>query len=168
MVTFHQRHYVRDRLQIDCLFNSLFMQTTKKQWKLPITDVSCNPPLTGRFPSLRQVMWKDFPCTGVCMDIDDITCSVVVICFLWTTILSDELCAWWRHQMEIISAFLAIFARNSPVAGEFPAQRPVTRSFDVIFDQHLNKMLSKQSWGWWFETPSSPLWRHSDEYSKWK
>ena len=43
---------------------------------------------------------------------------------------------------------------NSPVAGEFPAQRPVTRSFDVFFDLRLNKRLGKQSWGWWFETPS--------------
>ena len=41
-----------------------------------------------------------------------------------------------------------------------PAQRPVTRSFDVFFDLHPNKRLSKQWWGWWFETPSSPLWRH--------
>ena len=35
-----------------------------------------------------------------------------------------------------------------------PAQRPVTRSFDVFFDQHPNKRLSKQWWGWWFQTPS--------------
>ena len=49
---------------------------------------------------------------------------------------------------------------NSPVPGEFPAQRPVTRSFDVFFDLRLNKRLSKQSWGWWFETLSCPLWRH--------
>ena len=48
---------------------------------------------------------------------------------------------------------------NSPVTGEFPSQRPVTRSFDVFFDLRLNKRLSKQSWGWWFETPSRPLWR---------
>ena len=34
--------------------------------------------------------------------------------------------------------------------GEFPTQRPVTRSFDVIFDLRLNKRLSKQPWGWWF------------------
>ena len=46
--------------------------------------------------------------------------------------------------------------------GEFPTQRPVTRSFDVFFDLHLNKRLSKQSWGWWSETPSRPLWRHCD------
>ena len=44
--------------------------------------------------------------------------------------------------------------------GEFPAQKPVTRIFDVFFDLRLNKRLSKQSWGWWFETLSRPLWRH--------
>ena len=63
--------------------------------------------------------------------------------------------------MEKISVLLAICAGNSPVTGEFPAQRPVTRSFDVFFDLRLNKRLSKQSWGWWSETLSSPLWRHS-------
>ena len=68
--------------------------------------------------------------------------------------------SWWRHQMETFSALLAISARNSPVTGEFPAQRPVTRSFDVFLDLRLNKRLSKQSWGWWFETLSRPLWRH--------
>ena len=41
-----------------------------------------------------------------------------------------------------------------------PAQRPVKRSFGVFFDLRLNKRLSKQSWGWWFETLSRPLWRH--------
>ena len=49
---------------------------------------------------------------------------------------------------------------DSPVTSEFPSQRPVTRSFDVFFDLCLNKRLSKQSWGWWFETPSCSLWRH--------
>ena len=47
--------------------------------------------------------------------------------------------------------------------GEFPTQRPVTRSFDVFFDLRLNKRLNKQSWGWWFETPSWSLWRHCNE-----
>ena len=67
---------------------------------------------------------------------------------------------WWRHQMETFSALLAICAGNSPVSGEFPAQRPVTRSFVVFFDLRLNKRLSKQSWGWWFETLAHPFWRH--------
>ena len=70
---------------------------------------------------------------------------------------------WWRHQMETFSALLAIFAGNSPVPGEFPTQRPDTRSFDVFFDLSLNKRLSKQSWSWWFHTPSCPLWRHSND-----
>ena len=69
-------------------------------------------------------------------------------------------CSWWRHQMETFFTSLAICAGNSPVPGEFPAQRPVTWSFDVFFDLRLNKRLSKQSWGWWFETLSRPLWRH--------
>ena len=57
---------------------------------------------------------------------------------------------WWRHQMETFFALLAICAGNSPVTGEFPAQRPATQSFDVFFDLCLNKRLSKQWWGWWF------------------
>ena len=72
---------------------------------------------------------------------------------------------WWRHQMEILSALLALCAGNSPVTGEFPAQRPVTRSFDVFFDLRL-KGLSKQSGGWWFETISRPLWRHCSNSSR--
>ena len=50
--------------------------------------------------------------------------------------------------------------------GEFPTQRPVTRSFDVFFDLRLNKRLSKQPWGWWFETPSWSLWRQC--YGLWR
>ena len=46
--------------------------------------------------------------------------------------------------METFSALLAICAGNSPVPGEFLAQRPVTRSFDVYFDLSPNKRLSKQ------------------------
>ena len=41
-----------------------------------------------------------------------------------------------------------------------PHKRPVTRSFDVFFDLHPNKRLSKHLWRWWFEPPSRPLWRH--------
>ena len=67
---------------------------------------------------------------------------------------------WWRHPLETFPALLAICAGNSPVTGEFPAQRPVTRSFDVFFNMRLNKRLSKQWRGWWFEMPSRPLWSH--------
>ena len=71
--------------------------------------------------------------------------------------------SWWCHWMETFPALLALCAGNSPVTGEFPAQRPVTRSFDVFVDLRMNKRLSKQSGGWWFETPLRSLWRHCND-----
>ena len=62
----------------------------------------------------------------------------------------------WKH-----------FRVTGHLCGEFTGHRwfPRTKAsdaelFDVFFDLHPNKRLSKQSWGWWFETPSCPLWRH--------
>ena len=52
--------------------------------------------------------------------------------------------SWKCHQMETFSALLVISARNPPITGEFPTQRPVTRSFAVFFDLRLNERLSKQ------------------------
>ena len=64
--------------------------------------------------------------------------------------------------METFSALLALCAGNSPVNGDIPTQRPVTRSFDVFFDLRLNKQVGKQSWGWWSETPTRSSWRQSN------
>ena len=61
----------------------------------------------------------------------------------WTDHWSWRRVSWWRHQVETFSALLAICAVNSPITGEFPAQRPVTRNFDVFFDLSLNKRLRK-------------------------
>ena len=52
--------------------------------------------------------------------------SIVLAFVLWIN-------PWWRHQMETFSALLALCVGNSPITGEFPTQRPVTRSFDVFF-----------------------------------
>ena len=68
--------------------------------------------------------------------------------------------AMMTSSNETFPALLAICVGNSPVTGEFPAQRPMTRSSDVFFDLRLNKQLRKQWWSWWFDTPSIPLWRH--------
>ena len=62
---------------------------------------------------------------------------------------------------------LAICVENSPVPGEFPPQKTVTRSFDVFLDLRLNKRLSKQSRGWWFETPLRPLYHRNVCRSAW-
>ena len=56
----------------------------------------------------------------------------------WITWIDYELIillnniSWWRHQIETFSALLTLCAGNSRVIGEFPSQRPVTRSFDVF------------------------------------
>ena len=44
--------------------------------------------------------------------------------------------------------------------GEFPSQRPVTRSFNLFFDLRLVERLGKQMKRRWFETLLCPLWRH--------
>ena len=59
----------------------------------------------------------------------------------------------WKHFPRYLS-----FVRTGH--RWIPLTRPVTRSLDVFFDLRPNKRLSKQSWGWWFETPSRSLWRH--------
>ena len=66
-----------------------------------------------------------------------------------------------------------IFRVTGHLCGEFtgprecPAQSPVTLSFDIFFDLRLYNRLSKQSWGWWFEMPSRPLWRHCNVLWHW-
>ena len=95
--------------------------------------------------------------------------SIAVTCFRpqatqassvpWCPVISR-----WRHQMETFSPLLAIFGWNSPVTGEFPSQKPVTRSFYVFFDLCLEKRLNKQSRRRWFEKPLRSLWRHPNDY----
>ena len=81
----------------------------------------------------------------------------------WLSPLTQKT-SWWRHQMETFSVLLALCKGNSPASSEFPSQRPVMQSFGVFFDMCLNKRLSKQSWGWWFETPSLSLWCHCNDH----
>ena len=77
--------------------------------------------------------------------------------WLITPVLHTYRFSWWCHQMEILSTSLALCEGNPPVTGGFPSQRPVMCSFDVFFDLHLNKHLSKQSRCQWFVMPSHSL-----------
>ena len=72
----------------------------------------------------------------------------------WMSGLRSPITKTWCYQMESFCALLT---------GEFPAQRPVMRSFDVLFDLHLNKWLSNQLWGWWLEMQPCSLWCHCNE-----
>ena len=65
----------------------------------------------------------------------------------------------WKHFSRYWP-FLALFAGNSPVTGEFSSQRPVTRSFDVFLDLRVTIQSSKQSKRRIFKAPSHPLFRH--------
>ena len=73
---------------------------------------------------------------------------------------------WWRHQMEIFPCYWPFVQgiHQSPVNSLHKGQWHV--SFDVFFDLCLNKRLSKQSWGWWFEMASCLLWRHCNEIQR--
>ena len=92
---------------------------------------------------------------------------------LWVAFISDLLSNLFSRcgQRMMTSSNGNIFRVTGPLCGEFtgpgefPTQRPVTRSFDVIFDLRLNKRLSKQPRGWWFETPSCPFWRHGNGWN---
>ena len=61
--------------------------------------------------------------------------------------------------METFSALLALCAANSPVTGEFPSPRTVTRSLDIFFGLRLNKRLSNGETG--------DLRRHRAHYVLW-
>ena len=76
--------------------------------------------------------------------------------------------AWWRHQMETFSALLAICAGNSPHKGQWRGALMFFLPYLMLFFYlRLNKRLSKQWWGWWFETLSCPLWRHRNVTCSW-
>ena len=106
-------------------------------------------PISRRFTSLSPGLSDDCPC------------KVRLPLFPWNRLTNKANShAWWRHQMETLSALLALCAGNSPVTSEFPSQRPMPRSFDVPFDLRLNNGWSQQSRRRWLDTPSSSLWRH--------
>ena len=87
------------------------------------------------------------------------------------------MCPFYWYDLTSIPAMMTssngnIFRVTGHLCGEFigprwiPTQRPVTQSFDVFFDLHSNKRLSKQWPGWWFDTQSCPLWRHRNAAKK--
>ena len=119
----------------------------------PPTWTAIKIPAIGRLGSLRsRVCFKPSQDTGAS--------TVFVHKIMLTKII--------RHNM-MTSSNGNIFRETGPLCGEFTGpgefstQRPVTRSFDLYFDLRRNKRLSKQSWGWWFETLSWSFWRHHND-----
>ena len=117
-----------------------------------------NPPVTGSSPHKGPVTRKMFPFDDVIM------CRSVYI--PWTACIGYQCSTTSVHAYENMLGQIMMTSSNGnifrvtghlcgefTVPCEFPAQRPVTRSFDVFFDLRPNKRLSKQPLGWWFETP---------------
>ena len=141
-VSNHQPH--------SCLLNRLFGRRAKKTSKLRVTGLCVgNSPGTGEFPAQMasnaenvSIWWRHH----------DIAMSVRFI-----FIYSNHPFIMMMSSNGNIFRVTGLGAGNSPVTGEFPSQRVLTRSIGVFFDLRLNKRLSQQSWGWWFETPSHSL-----------
>ena len=132
-------------------------------------------------PMITKYASDDYVCINNSQKVKQFTVligSMLKCLYSWLFLLPNHHEEYWSYQCSMwmliwkymmtsskgnFSALLAICAGNSPLPGEFPALRPVTRSFDVFFDLRLNKRLSKRSWGWWFQTQSRPLWRHRNE-----
>ena len=178
---FHWRHdghhSVSNHQPHDCLLNRLFRRRSKKISKLSVTGLCAGKSSeTGEFPAQMasnaenvSIWWRhhvrwiyllwNWNVTGYC---DSLSTTKIQSPFLVVNSITVAGLAWWRHQMKTFSSLLTFCAGNSPVPGEFPSQMPVTQSFGVFFDLRLNIRLSKQSWGWRFETLSCPLWRHNN------
>ena len=77
-----------------------------------------------------------------------------------------------RGYLMMTSSNGNIFSVTGPLCGEFTGHRwiPCTKASDAelwCFLWSAPKWLNKQSWGWWFETPSRSLWRLCNIYMPW-
>ena len=72
----------------------------------------------------------------------------------------------WIHRTMMTSSNGNIFRVTGHLCGKFTGPRWITRTkasdaeLWCSFDMRPNIRLSKQSWGWWFETPPQSLWSH--------
>ena len=79
-------------------------------------------------------------------------------CIPWITLSHDDVIklkhfpCYWPFVRGI---------HRSPVNSPHKGQWPGALMFPSICA--LNKRLRKQSWGWWFETPTGSLWRHFND-----
>ena len=157
-VTLWGRHGFSDHRPCDWLFkvhsshneNIKFYNTLTLVSKIGCWRVDC----PKRGPQVNApVMQGSFPCHNsfmrlqVCIqngtafstsedrsDFEQINLFIAfTTCPTYWISLGSFFISWWLHQM---------------VTGEFPSQRPVTRSFEVFIDLCLNKRLNTLSWGW--------------------
>ena len=83
-----------------------------------------------------------------------------------------EYMSWYRvGHFRMTSSHGNIFRITGHLCEEFTSHQWISlkKTNDVelwcFFYLRLNKWLSKQQWGWWFETPSCSLWCHRNVLS---
>ena len=98
---------------------------------------------------------------------------LLTVYYLWICVNSMRSTPSTARFPMMTSSNGNIFRVTGHLCGEFTGPRwiPCTKASDAelwcFFDLRPKKLLSKQSWGWWFETPSHPLWRHRNASSSW-
>ena len=97
--------------------------------------------------------------------------TTLISLFWWVSIKKGQQCGTFSHLITMTSSNGNIFRVTGHLCWEFTGHRwiPRTKASDAelwcILDLRSNKRLSKQWCGWWFETPSRPLWRHCNVIS---
>ena len=81
----------------------------------------------------------------------------VPLWYIWLSICHDDVIKW-KHFPRYWP--FVHRSHQSPVNSLHKGQWRGALIFSLIC-VWINKRLSKQSWGWWFETLPHPLWRHS-------
>ena len=102
--------------------------------------------------------------TAIWLSLTEITNMILHIVHALSWFLVFKCRIYFGHNNMMTSsngniyALLALCAGNSPVTGEFPhkGQWRGALMFSLI-------CALVYGWGWWFETPSRPLWRHFND-----
>ena len=166
--TLHWRHNdldgVSNHQPYGCLLNRVFGRRSKKTSKLCVTGLCAgnSPGLVNSLHSPHEgpATLKMFPFDDVIMNAESIPMSS---CAAGNTYRG-------RFSMFFLLIMMTssngnIFRVTGHLCGKFTGPRWISRTkasdaeLWCFFDLHLNKRLSKQPWGWWFETPEWSLWR---------
>ena len=125
--------------RLDCLLNRLFRRIAKKTSKLRVTGLcEGNPQGTVWWTKVKRYQKCLLPCIKF-------THQLLFSEIKPRSVPPQRSGSMMTSSNGNISALLTICVGNSPVTGQFPAQKPVTRSFDVFFDLRIYERLSKQS-----------------------
>ena len=104
------------------------------KWCLAIYEVYC----------IWELLYFSVVCPTVVSILNHSSSSLVFhihlleLSFCMYSLIFNTVVSCWRDRMKTFSVLLVLCEGNSPVTGEFPSQRPATRSSDLFFDLRLN------------------------------